>query len=598
MGYLATSTEYSLVLYDEVVMKFKEVAQSFAEIEQTSSRNTITQLLADLLKKASSQEANIICNISLGELYPPYHESLFNIAQKTMIPIVATVLGESESSIKKEIKKVGDIGRIVEKGGWRKESDDFSVVQVYKELVAIEKISGTGSQEKKSDALELLLRSVDPVSAKYIVRIVLGKLRLGFSDMTVVDALSWMETGDKSLKKIIENAYNVCVDMGLIASTLKKNGIKAVENMSIMIGIPIRPAAAERLPTAAAIFKKIGKCIAQPKLDGFRLQIHIDHGKSRPRILFFSRNLKDMSAMFPELIKPLERLKVKTMICEGEAIGYDANTNSFLPFQETVKRKRKHGIDKAAQDFPLKLFLFDLLYLNDKSLLDLSHEERYEKLKKIVPEKEDSPLAFIQERYIESAKELKEYFKEVVSEGLEGLVVKRPDAVYQPGKRNFNWIKLKRSAEGELEDTIDTVILGYYAGSGRRADFGIGAVLVGVYNKKEDQFETVAKVGTGLSDKQWVELRKKCDEFNVAKKPNNVVCAKGLYPDVWVAPEIVIEVFADEITKSPTHSAGRDAQDDGFGLRFPRFMGYREDKSPEDATTVSELKKMFAHQGK
>ena len=595
---MAPSEQYSLILYDEVVMKFKEVAQRFAEIEQTTLRNKITSLLADFFGQLSVKEIGIVCNIVLGELYPPYHESLFNIAKKTMIPIVASLLGQTAKSIEKKVKKEGDIGLVVADGSWRKKGDGLSVSDVYKSLVAIEKISGIGSQEKKATALKHLLQSVDPLCAKYIVRIILGKLRLGFSDMTVIDALSWMEVGDKSLKSIIENAYNICVDMGLIATTLKKDGIEAIEHMSIEIGIPIRPAAAERLPTARAVFDKLGPCVAQPKLDGFRLQIHLDKRGRKPKVLFFSRNLKDMSAMFPDLLKPIEALKVKTLICEGEAICYDPNTNTFLPFQQTVKRKRKHGIGKAAEEFPLKLFLFDLLYLNGKSLLTLPHQERYKKLQKIVPYKKNNPLAFIQEKHIKSAQELEDYFNEVISEGLEGLVIKRPDAIYQPGKRNFNWIKLKRSPQGELTDTIDTVILGYYSGSGRRAAFGIGAILVGVYNKKEDTFETVAKVGTGLSDAQWVALKKKCDKYAVSKRPKDVECAKELYPDVWIAPELVIEVFADEITNSPTHTAGKSESDDGFGLRFPRFMGYREDKSPRDATTVTELKKMYKNQHK
>ncbi len=578
-------------------MNFDSVAQVFDEIEQTTSRLEITQLIAKLLKKATPAQAEIICNLSLGQLYPPYIDLQFHLAQKSLIPVVARMLNRSESDIQKELKKVGDLGLLVQEGTWKQTGNLLSVKAVYDQLGAIEKIAGTGSQEKKTQALYELLSAVDPLSAKYIVRIVLAKLRLGFSDMTVIDALSWMETGDKSLRPIIENAYNVSVDIGLIARTLKQDGIAAIEKMSMTVGIPIRPAAAERLPTAAAIFKKIGPCIAQPKLDGFRLQIHIDKTSKKPIVRFFSRNLKDMSDMFPDLVDALLQLNVETLICEGEAIGYNPNTNTFLPFQETVKRKRKHGIDQAATEFPLKLFLFDLLYLNGKPQLDVPHEERYKKLLKLVPQKLEAVVQVIQEKQIKTAKELEDYFFEVIGEGLEGLVVKRPDSIYQPGKRNFNWIKLKRQEEGQLEDTIDCVILGYYAGSGKRALFGIGAFLVGVLNKKEDRFETVAKVGTGLTDAQWVELKKRCDAICVAAKPNNVVCAKDLYPDVWVSPDIVCLIRADEITKSPVHAAGAQKDQLGLALRFPRFMGYREDKSPADATTVSELIAMSKHQG-
>ena len=577
-------------------MKFLELARVFNKIEKTSSRITITELLAELFKKATAREAGIICYLSLGKLYPPYKESQFNIAQKLMVPVVAKLLDRPEEIIKKEEKTVGDIGTMVEGGAWEQINNELSVIEVYDKLVAMQKIAGTGSQEEKANALYDLLRHVDCFSAKYIVRIVLGKLRLGFSDMTIVDALSWMETGDKSLRPALENAYNVSADIGLIARTLKEGGMQAIEKMRIEVGIPIRPAAAERLPTAKAIFEKLGDCVAQPKLDGFRLQIHLDKTGKKPVVHFFSRNLKDMSYMFPDLVAALLKLDVQTLISEGEAIVYNPNLDQFLPFQETVKRKRKHGIEEIASELPLRFYVFDILYLNGKPLLDEPHDERYEKLQKIMPKTGTSPVQAIEEKQIKTAKELEDYFLASIAEGLEGIVVKRPDAIYQPGKRNFNWIKLKRQEEGHIEDTIDCVILGYYAGSGKRAAFGIGAFLVGLFNKKEDRFETVAKVGTGLTDQEWIDLKKRCDAIKRANKPLNVICAKELYPDVWVAPDIVCQIRADEITKSPTHAAGKDGETLGLALRFPRLMGYREDKSPEDATSVAELRAMFGNQ--
>ncbi len=577
-------------------MKFAVVSEVFQQIEESSSRLTKTKLLADLFSQSSSREAEIISYLSLGELFSPYKNKQFNFADKLILPVVARLLGKTQAFVKVAKTKEGDIGAVVGNGSWLQSSADLTVTRLYDELCDMANLQGSGSQEDKADALFELLGDLDPLSAKYVVRMVLGKLRLGFSDMTIIDALSWMEVGDKSVRKKIEHAYNICVDIGLIAKTLKEGGMQAIEKMRISIGIPIRPAAAERLPSAKAIIEKLGDCVAQPKLDGFRLQIHFDKTKQKPEVHFFSRNLKDMSSMFPDLTKPIEELKVETLICEGEAICYDPNTKSFLPFQETVKRKRKHGIEQAVTDFPLKIFLFDLLYLNGTSLFDEPHEKRYEKLKKLIEQDPDGPLQFIEEREVKTAKELDDYFREMIEEGLEGLVVKRMDAIYQPGKRNFNWIKLKRTSEGELEDTIDCVILGYYHGSGKRAKFGIGAFLVGIYDTESDQFETVAKVGTGLSDAAWKDMAKKLDKISVKNRPSNVKCAKDLYPDVWVSPEIVCEIFADEITQSPTHTAGKSSKELGYGLRFPRFLGYREDKDAEDATSVVELKKMFVDQ--
>jgi len=583
------------IVIDEENVKFKTVAETFDQIEQVSGRLEITRLLAQLFKSATPAEASIISYFSLGQLHPPYIGTQFQMAEKILIDVVAQLTKITENTVKQNAKKLGDIGSVLESGGW-KTDEELTVSQVYCDLKRIEDISGTGAQAAKSKSLQALLKNLDPLSAKFVARIVIGKLRLGFSDMTIVDALSWMQVGDKSLRKIIENAYNVCADIGFIAKTLKQDGVKAVENMTVQVGIPIRPAAAERLPTAKAIIKKIGPCIAQPKLDGFRLQIHVDKTTKKPKIEFFSRNLLDMTYMFPDLAKAMEKLKVETLICEGEAIVYDPNTGSFLPFQETVKRKRKHGIEKAAQEMPLRVFLFDLLFLDGKEYLTKTHAQRRKKLLLLFANKPEDTVQVIDEKKIETAGELEDYFSQNIAAGLEGLVIKREDSVYQPGKRNFNWIKLKRQEEGHLEDTIDCVILGYYAGKGKRAQFGIGAFLVGVYNKKEDLFQTIAKIGTGLSDSEWKELKKKSDGIAVKNKPHNVVCPKELYPDVWVSPELMCLIRADEITLSPLHTAGKTKDKQGMALRFPRFMGYRKDKSPHDATTVKEVKGLYKDQ--
>ena len=576
-------------------MKFIEVAHSFDEIEPIAARLEITRLLADLFKKASAHEAEIIASLSLGQLHPPHIGTQFNIAEKNLLKAVAEFLDKSEDSVKKEMKHLGDIGLVLSAHEW-KNSAELSVTEVYKALCTLEEMGGTGSQEEKTDFLAKLFKQLDPLSAKFVARIIIGKLRLGFSDMTIIDALSWMEAGDKSLRPILENAYNICADIGLIAKALKEGGSKHIEHMSIKLGTPILPAAAERLPTAKAIVEKLGDCIAEPKLDGFRLQIHLDKTKSHPKVHFFSRNLQDMSAMFPDLIKELLKLDVQNVICEGEAIGYDPNTGGFLPFQETVKRKRKHGIEEAATEFPLQLFLFDLLYLNNESYLDTPYTQRHNQLVKLLDEVKSDHLFTIEHKKIHTAKELEDYFYSEVAQGLEGLVVKRPDALYQPGKRNFNWIKLKRQEEGHLEDTIDCVVLGYYAGKGKRAHFGIGAFLVGVFNKELDMFQTVAKIGTGMTDEEWRTLKKKGDSLAVEHKPKNVQCAKELTPDVWVTPDIVCRTRADEITLSPLHSAGKTETHLGYALRFPRFMDYRLDKSAQEATTDDEIKRLYEDQ--
>ncbi len=576
-------------------MKFLQVADIFEQIEKESSRVHITKLLAQLLDKVSPQEARIISYLASGVLFPPYQTLQFNISQKGMILVVAKVLDQEADHIEKEFKKHGDFGLLIEQQ-WQYKDTGLTIQQVYDALVACAQISGTGSAEKKQKALVHLLQHVASVCAKYIIRIVLGTLRLGFSDMTIIDALSWMQAGDKSLRKIIEHAYNICADLGLVAYTLKDLGLAGIEHMQIHIGIPIRPAAAERLDSAQEIIEKLGPCIVQPKLDGFRVQIHIKKTKHATQIEFFSRNLLDMSAMFPELKAAAKKLNVETLICEGEAITFDQDLEQFLPFQETVKRKRKHDVEKASEALPLRLYLFDILYFNGQSLLDKPYAQRRKLLETLIKKDADASIQLVDEIVAESAHELQTYFLKNIHAGLEGIVAKRADALYQPGKRNFNWIKLKRHARGKLMDTIDVVILGYYAGKGKRAKFGVGAFLVGVYNVKKDVFQTVAKIGTGLGDAQWIDLKKRCDQIHTEKKPVNVQVPKELYPDVWVDPALVCVVQSDEITLSPLHTAAKTEEHAGYALRFPRFISYRLDKGAFDATTTQELEHLYKEQ--
>lgn len=578
-------------------MKFSTVARYFQEIEQESSRIKMTHMLGELLKEADEHEVAIIINFSLGQLHPPYKGLQFNIAEKNLIKVIAQLAQVHESTISELAKMKGDLGLVVESLEWE-QRQVYTVTQVYEDLCEIQKITGTGSVQEKADELVALLSHLDPLSAKYVIRIIISKLRLGFSDMTVIDALSWMQVGNKSLKGVIEDAYNVCVDLGMIATILKTQGTTALEHMHMQVGIPIRPAAAERLPNAQEIFKKLGICAAEPKIDGFRLQVHLNKKGKDAEVAFFSRNLIDMSHMFPDLREEIIKLPVDNIIFEGEAIVYDAATDTFLPFQETVKRKRKHDIEEVASQMPLKVFVFNIFYLNGKNLLDLTQQERRQILLKTFSSDKSATFQVIEEVIIASAEQLEDYFNACISSGLEGVMVKRLDASYQPGKRNFNWIKLKRTTIGQLEDTIDCVILGYYLGEGKRAGFGIGAFLVGVYNPTHDRFETIAKIGTGLSDQAWKDLKKKCDALKIDHEPKNVMVAKELYPDVWVDPALVCIIKADELTISPLHTAHKTESHLGYALRFPRYMGLREDKSATQATTISEIKRLYQDQFK
>jgi DNA ligase 1 len=415
-------------------MLFSEVAQYFEQISKQSSRIEITKLLAQLYKQADACEARIISNLALGTLRPAHEGVKFNYAEKNIIKALAQLLQLDTAELTKQIKSIGDIGLFMRSHAWHEVNKPITVIEVFDALCELETVSGTGSQEEKTRLLIQLLTQLDALSASYVISIIIGTMRLGFSDMTIIDSLSWMIRSDKSLHAEIERAYNLCADIGLIAEKIKACGIEILADAKPLVGIPIRPAAAERLANAQEIVEKLGPCVAQPKLDGFRLQIHVKKNQDKSEIWFFSRNLQDMSYMFPDLYHAFEQFKVDSLIVEGEAIVYDEDTGQFLPFQETVKRKRKHNIEEIAESLPLQLFLFDILYLNGQPLLDLPHTQRRKILEQVIAENsKTSTIQVIEEKSTPTTQALEAYFNEQITKGLEGLVVKRPDTLYQPG---------------------------------------------------------------------------------------------------------------------------------------------------------------------
>jgi DNA ligase-1 len=376
--------------------------------------------------------------------------------------------------------------------------------------------------------------------------------------------------------------------LGKVAEVFYKEGEKGVRNFKIETMEPIRPALAERLPNAEEIIKKLGRCAVDQKFDGFRAQVHKDGDK----VKVYSRNLEDITGYMPEITEAVKKLKVKKIIFDSEALTYDDETNTLYPFQITIQRKRKHNVEEASQNFPLRLFVFDIMLLDDTQLINEPYSKRRETLEKLF--QKEGVISKSSIIVTDDPKEFDKFFEITIGNGLEGVVAKKLDAPYAAGARNFSWVKLKRSYKSQLNDTIDTVILGYFKGKGLRAEFGIGALLVGVYDEKADMFRTIAKVGSGFSEEQFKELRRMLDDEKVDKKPARVDSI--LVPDVWVEPKYVIAVKADEITKSPIHTCGAK-EGVGYALRFPRAVTFiRTDKKAEDTNSVKEIGEMFEEQ--
>ncbi|MEM4389522.1 MAG: ATP-dependent DNA ligase [Candidatus Micrarchaeia archaeon] len=575
-------------------MLFYEMAMAFERIEATTLRLEITAILAELFRKASADEIDKIVYLSQGMVAPPFEGMDIGLGEKFVEQAIALASGYARKEVEALYRKEGDLGKVAEKLLAEKKQatlarEALTVERVHASLMRIAKASGEGSQEFKIKVLAELFNNATPLEARYIARIPLDQLRLGVGDPTILDALSYWAKGDKSFRESLERAYNLCSDLGMVARKLFEEGEKGIAEFRISVFKPIRPALAERLPTAEEIIERMGVASVEAKYDGFRMQVH----KSGEKVEIFSRKLEKTTRMFPEIVEATKKqVKAKEAIFEGEALAFNETTGEYLPFQTTIQRKRKYGVQEMAEAYPLRLFAFDLLYVDGRDLTQESYETRRRELEKVIGEGERIKLA---EAILTSdPKKLEEYFEECVVRGLEGVIAKDLKAPYVAGARKFAWVKLKRSYRGELSDTVDVVIVGYYLGRGRRAKFKFGGILGAVYEPESGLFKTVTRVGSGYSEEELERLRGMLEKIIVRQKPARV---DSLYePDYWVEPKYVIEVRADEITRSPVHTCGKVGDAPGYALRFPRMIGLRTDKAPEDATTVEEIVRMYETQ--
>ena len=563
-------------------MTFKELSKYLNEIEKVSSRLVITDLLVEVLKKIKEDEVEEGIYLMLGNLAPKYRKVDFAMGDKMGVRAIARVIGKEQEEVMQMYKEKGDLGGLVLDLEVGEERKNLSVVEVYERLKSLAEDSGSGSQERKVMALAELMLDLDSVSAKFVMRIVLGKLRLGFSEKTLLDALSVLEGNDKSLRKRLDHLFQVHPDLGEITSWIKREGVEGAEkNIGVEVGVPVVPALCQRLNTAEEIVAKMGRVAVERKFDGTRVQIHFKKSKKgKWTCNTFTRNLEETTHMFPELKEVGKFLKGKSLIFDSEAVGIDAKTGKILPFQMTITRKRKHGIGEAASKVPLRFYVFDVLYKDGKSLLNESYEERRKILKKSVKKNRILVVNEVFEK--KETKEVHGLHEKFLKEGYEGAVVKQWQGGYLPGRQGWNWVKIKESegTKGKLTDTLDLVVMGYYRGRGKRVSFGMGAFLVGL--RKNGRFVTLAKVGTGLTDDQFKEMINRLEKLIVVEKPKEYEVDKGLRADVWVEPSLVVEIAADEITKSPAHSAG-------WALRFPRLVRFRDDKNVNGATTMKEI---------
>ena len=580
-------------------MKYTVIAEAYEKIEDTTKRLEMTDLLVDLLKNTPKEIIDKVVYLTQGKICPDFVGLEIGIAEKLAIKTLARASGRRESEVEEDLKKSGDIGITAQKFVADKRQITFfqqplTVRRVYEVLDKIARASGSGAVDLKISLLAGLLAVATPKEAKYVMRTVTGNLRLGMADMTVLDALAIAYGGGKESRELIERAYNISSDLGKVAKTIAEKGLEGIKKFQVLISKPIRPMLAERLSSPEEILEKLGgKCIAEYKYDGERIQIH----KKDKEITLFSRRLENISSQYPDAIELIKRyVKAKDAILEAECVAIDPDTGEMRPFQELMHRRRKYGVEKAMEEYPVSLFMFDALYVNGKDLTPKPYPIRRQTLEEAIEESDRVKIA----RYIitKDMEEIEKFFQEAIENGCEGLLCKSmaEDSVYQAGARGWLWIKYKRDYKSEMTDTVDLVVVGSFHGRGKRART-YGALLLAAYNPNSDTFETVTKCGTGFTDEDLAKLPKIMRKHVIPHKHPRV--QSMVEADVWFEPAIVIEVLGAEITLSPIHTCAMNNVRKGSGLaiRFPRFTGnYRFDKSAEDATTVMEIVEMYRNQ--
>ncbi|MCL4336121.1 MAG: ATP-dependent DNA ligase [Candidatus Thermoplasmatota archaeon] len=581
-------------------MDFIRVVDSFTEMSNTRKRLELTEILVSLFTEAGEDLKKLVYLIQ-GKLAPDYEGIELGMADKLLIKGLSLISGKPEKDVEELFIKEGDLGLVARliAGGKSQNtliSQKLTVQYVYDSLMKLAKIKGEGSIKNKIGLFQDLVINSSPSEAMYITRIVSGKLRLGVSDATILDALV-KAFADKDQAVSIEEAYNFHPDIGLIAEMLRNGEVSQVVKIGPAPMIPAKVMLAERLHEVRQILDKMGGTASfEYKYDGLRTQIHLKDGN----VKIFSRGSEETTKNFPDIVKhTLETFSCTSCILDGEAVPYDSETGELYPFQTVSRRRgRKYDLDAKSKEIPVVVFLFDIIYLDGKELHREPYEARRKVLESLFTPNDHFKLA---NRLVSSDEDaIEKFFEQSISSGCEGIVAKNvsEDSVYRAGARGWLWIKLKRDYQSKFEDSLDLVVIGSFGGHGRRKGT-YGALLMAAYNKESDTFESICKLGTGFTDEVLFNLPRKFEAIASRDKPARV--ESFMIPDTWFEPVHVLEIIGAEITISPVHACAYGVIEKGAGLaiRFPRFTGkWRDDKTPEDATTTSEIIQMYKMQKK
>ena len=580
-------------------MEFAILANVLAKMEATKKRLELTQYLVELFQDTPNEVIARIVYLLQGKLRPDFEGVELGVAEKLAVRAIAKSSGMPIKKIESEYRKKGDLGNaatiiLEQKTQTTFLAEDITVERVYDTLYKIASLEGSRSQDMKMKYISSLLNDATPIEASFILKILLGTLRLGIAENTVMDALAIAYTSSKENRKILERAYNVSSDLGQVAEIIANEGLDGITKFEVKLFNPIRPMLADRVKSESDAIEKMGKRFAaEYKLDGERVQLHI----SNEKVILFSRSLENITSYYPDIVEKIPNMiNASEVILEAEAVAINEDTGEFLPFQELMHRRRKYKIEKAVTQYPITINFFDVLFHNGKSCLELPYEQRRKTLENIV--KENDFAKYVPMEIVTNENEIEEVLENSINSGCEGLMLKMLDKPYQAGARGNYWLKLKREYRNELGDSLDLVVIGAFFGKGRRTG-RYGTLLLATYDDDQDVFTSICKVGTGFTDEDLDQLYQILSNKVTIKK--NPRIDSDMEADVWFEPELVLEVVASEITLSPIHKAARDTirKNAGLALRFPKFTGkIRIEKTAEDASTNQEVITLYRGQKK
>jgi len=562
-------------------MRYKKLAELYESLGSTTKRLEKTEILSKFLKEVTEEDKEILYLLQ-GEIYPEYSEKKIGISNQLVIQAISKSTGTEKDKVVKEWKSIGDLGKVAEKLISNKkqstlQSRVITTEKVLENLRKLPELEGKGTVNKKLALITELLTSASPVEALYLTRTLIGDLRIGVQESTIRDAMAkaFFSEEKEAIDKI-QRAIDRTNDLSLVFEMTKTKKLDRLKEVHLEVGKPIKVMLAQKAKNIKEGFEMVGKpCAIEYKYDGFRLLIH----KKGKEVILFTRRLENVTKQFPEVVEYLSKyVKGNSFILDSEAVGYDKKTKEYQSFQHISQRiRRKYDIEKLREELPVEVNVFDVLYFNGKSQLDEPFEKRAKLVRQIV---KNQPYKIIASKMIITDDETKaeKFYKSALKDNQEGIMMKKLDAMYQPGRRVGHMIKVKPE-----ERDLDLVITGAEYGAGKRSGW-MSSFILSCRGNKQGEFLEVGKMGTGIKEKEEEGMSFK--ELTEKLKPL-IVSEKG--KTVKIKPKIIVSVTYQEIQRSPNYNSG-------WALRFPRFVSLRPDKPLSEIASLKEIEKDFENQ--